>query len=34
MKFILRALNVKLSVTVYLIGALIAISTFPGREDQ
>ncbi len=33
MKFILRALNVKLSVTVYLIGALIAISTFPGRAE-
>ncbi len=33
MKFILRALNVKLSVAVYLIGALIAISTFPGRAE-
>ncbi len=33
MKFILRAINVKLSVTVYLIGALIAISTFPGRAE-
>ncbi len=33
MKFILRALNVKLSVTVYLVGALIAISTFPGRAE-
>ncbi len=33
MKFIQRALNVKLSVTVYLIGALIAISTFPGRVE-
>ncbi len=33
MKFILRALNVKLSVVVYLIGALIAVSTFQGRAE-
>jgi len=33
MKFILRALNVKLSIAVYLIVALIAISSFPGRAE-
>jgi hypothetical protein len=33
MKSILRMLNVKPFVVVYLIGALIAISTFPGRAE-
>lgn len=33
MKFILRALDVKPFVVVYLIGTLIAISTFPGRAE-
>jgi len=33
MKFILRALNVKLSIAVYLIVALIAISSFPWRAE-
>jgi hypothetical protein len=33
MKFRLRALNVKQLAVVYLIGSLIAISTFPGRAE-
>ncbi len=33
MKFILRVRNIKLSAAVYLIGALFAILSFPGRAE-